>query len=143
MGFVFGAKRSESPVHWSKDYVEHLRAVHFDLVALSAALVVLATSAKTYDSPAALTQIDFATKLKNKWSLSWINDQRAARLVCDERVRIVRSRRMQIGVGKIAVPDFIPIAPMYLHVVPVRVVPICTRRNRSLKRGDLSVHVNV
>jgi hypothetical protein len=72
MGFLFKGRRSDRSVHWSKDYVEHLRTVHFGLVALSAALVVLATSAKTYDSRAALQQIDDFIKMQTEWSPSWI-----------------------------------------------------------------------
>jgi hypothetical protein len=38
------AHKEASGPHWSKDYVEHLRTVHFSLIALSLAALVLAMS---------------------------------------------------------------------------------------------------
>ena len=53
--------KSASPEHWSKDYVEHLRTVHFSLVTVAVALILLLSS-KTYDARAAAEQMDVAVK---------------------------------------------------------------------------------
>jgi hypothetical protein len=60
------------PTHWSKDYVEHLRAVHFGLVTLSAGLIILVLSSKGYDAATARAEIDEILRLKNAWSPAWI-----------------------------------------------------------------------
>ena len=48
--------KSPSPEHWSKDFVEHLRSVHFALVTVSAGLLLLLSS-KSYDAKAAASQM--------------------------------------------------------------------------------------
>lgn len=57
--------RSSSPVtvHWSKDFVEHLRAVHFTLVAVSIGLILIMSRT---NSPA-LGQIRQIIELKGEW----------------------------------------------------------------------------
>lgn len=59
-------KPQSPPEHWSKDYVEHLRAVHFGLVAVSVGLILLLTS-RTYDPRAAATQLDQIMRLNELW----------------------------------------------------------------------------
>jgi hypothetical protein len=57
---------------WSKEYVEHLRTVHFTLVAVATGLIVLVLSAKRYDPVHALAQLEEVLKLKSQWSPAWI-----------------------------------------------------------------------
>jgi len=65
---------SQAPAHWSKDFVEHLRAVHFALIGISAGLVLLVSSSKQYNPVSALVQIEEIIDLKHQWSLGWITD---------------------------------------------------------------------
>lgn len=63
---------SPDPLHWSREFVEHLRAVHFALIAVSAGLILLGLSAKQYNALAALVQVEEVLQLKKDWSLAWI-----------------------------------------------------------------------
>lgn len=56
---------STSPAHWSKDFVEHLRTVHFALIAVSAGLILLVLSSKEYNAVSALVQVEEITELKH------------------------------------------------------------------------------
>src|SRR5215469_4918784 len=42
-----------TPAHWSKDFVEHLRTVHFALIATALALIVIALTTKPYSTDVA------------------------------------------------------------------------------------------
>jgi hypothetical protein len=57
-----------SPAHWSKDFVEHLRTVHFTLIGVATALILIVLSAKPYDPTVALRQIHQIIELKKLWS---------------------------------------------------------------------------
>jgi len=46
-----------NPEHWSKDFVEHLRTVHFTLVTVSVGLIALLSS-KTYDAKKAASEMN-------------------------------------------------------------------------------------
>jgi hypothetical protein len=63
-------RRSTNPgtVHWSRDFVEHLRTVHFSLVAIAVGLILILSRT---DSPA-LMQIRQIVALKKEWPPSWI-----------------------------------------------------------------------
>src|ERR1700680_2410690 len=56
--------KSASPEHWSKDFVEHLRTVHFTLLSISAGLILLLSS-KAYDFKAAASQMTEVTKISS------------------------------------------------------------------------------
>jgi hypothetical protein len=60
------------PVHWSKDFVEHLRTVHFTLIAIAVGLSVLVLSSKQYNAVNALVQIEEILDLKRQWSPAWM-----------------------------------------------------------------------
>lgn len=60
-----------APTHWSKDFVEHLRTVHFALIGASAGLVLLVASAKPYNPTTALKQLDEIIRLEKEWSPTW------------------------------------------------------------------------
>lgn len=69
-----GAKRTLQTGHWSKDYVEHLRTVHFALVAISLALVVLSTSWRTTDLVTADGQLRDIVELLRTWKKDWASN---------------------------------------------------------------------
>jgi hypothetical protein len=59
-------------VHWSKDYVEHLRSVHFTLIAACIALIVIITSGRAYDPDLVIKQVDQISSYKDSWSETWL-----------------------------------------------------------------------
>jgi hypothetical protein len=61
------SKPTSSPGHWSKDYVEHLRGVHFALVTVAVGLILLLSS-KTYDAKMAVEQMDLVTRTNELWA---------------------------------------------------------------------------
>ena len=63
---------NQAPAHWSKDFVEHLRTVHFALIAISAGLILLVLSSKQYNAVTALVEAEEILDLKKQWSLDWI-----------------------------------------------------------------------
>lgn len=56
-----------SPEHWSKDFVEHLRTVHFALLSVSAGLILLLSS-KHYDAKVASSQMSEIIQMRDKLS---------------------------------------------------------------------------
>jgi hypothetical protein len=68
------ASSASAPVHWSKDFVEHLRTVHFALIAVAVGLAVLVFSSKEYNAVTALVQIEEIIDLKNNWSIAWMEE---------------------------------------------------------------------
>lgn len=65
---------NQAQAHWSKDFVEHLRTVHFALAAVAIGLIVLVLSSKGYNAVSALVQIEQITKLEKEWSLAWFKE---------------------------------------------------------------------
>jgi hypothetical protein len=63
---------SSAPIHWSKDFAEHLRTVHFSLIGIATGLLLIVFSAKPYDPSVALRQIRQILELKKIWSPEWI-----------------------------------------------------------------------
>ena len=53
-----------SPEHWSKDFVEHLRTVHFALLTVAVGLILLLSS-KPYDSRIAAAQLADIAQIRN------------------------------------------------------------------------------
>jgi hypothetical protein len=53
--------------HWSKDFVEHLRAVHFALALVSVILIIADTSGLDGRLNTALTQIQEIAKFEKQW----------------------------------------------------------------------------
>jgi len=74
-------ERSGGP-HWSKDYVEHLRTIHFTLIALSLAAVVLASSANPSEIVKAREQINAIGELIREWKQDAV--QEAANQAVDD-----------------------------------------------------------
>jgi hypothetical protein len=67
-----GSTPSAAPTHWSKDFVEHLRTVHFALMVVSGGLIILALSSQAYNPKAASRQLDEILNLKASWSATWL-----------------------------------------------------------------------
>ncbi len=65
-------QRMDSPGHWSKDFVEHLRTVHLGLIAVSLGLIVITFSAKPYNAAIALREIHQIMELRKLWSIGWL-----------------------------------------------------------------------
>jgi hypothetical protein len=61
-------------VHWSKDYVEHLRTVHLTLVAVSVAIIIIVISARPYRPAVAVRELHQIVELKKLWTPQWIHD---------------------------------------------------------------------
>jgi len=64
---MFKRSAIQSPEHWSKDFVEHLRTVHFALVTVSVGLILLLTS-KPYDVRKASAEINSILVMKKSLS---------------------------------------------------------------------------
>jgi hypothetical protein len=58
--------------HWSAPFVEHLRTVHFALISVSAAVVLLVLTAKPYNPSVALTAIEKILAIKKEWGPDFI-----------------------------------------------------------------------
>jgi hypothetical protein len=65
---------SQAPAHWSKDFAEHLRTVHFALVAVSAGLLVLIFSSKSYNPAIAIRELEEIIEFQNLWSPEWLRE---------------------------------------------------------------------
>jgi hypothetical protein len=61
----FRPTSNQSPEHWSKDFVEHLRTVHFALLAVSVGLILLLSS-KSYDLKSAASQMTAVVRMSNQ-----------------------------------------------------------------------------
>jgi hypothetical protein len=66
------AHKEASGPHWSKDYVEHLRTVHFSLIALSLAALVLAMSPNPDEVKKAREQINAIGEVARSWNHMWL-----------------------------------------------------------------------
>src|ERR1700733_5478533 len=64
--------QASAPAHWSRDFVEHLRTVHFALIAVSIGLILLVLSSKTYRPTIALRQIEEVIQLQKSRSTPWL-----------------------------------------------------------------------
>jgi len=79
---MFGSNRlALPPPHWSKDYVEHLRTVHFTLIVASVSLIVIVTSGKPYNPSVAVREIKQILQLKRSWSPDWIRENGDANII--------------------------------------------------------------
>src|SRR5271170_3995491 len=70
---------------WSKDFVEHLRTVHFALIATAVAVIVVAQTAKPYNRFEADRELNQIQQLKLKWSPEFVKST-AERQVIRSRV---------------------------------------------------------
>jgi hypothetical protein len=81
------SKSQSSGPHWSKDYVEHLRTIHFSLIALSLAAVVLATSASPNEVSLARKKISAIGELIRIWNSDWVN-KAAEQVVLEDKTEV-------------------------------------------------------
>jgi hypothetical protein len=56
--------------HWSKDFVEHLRTVHFALILVATVLIIAGTNTDSSRLTTALTQIEQIAKFEQQWPAS-------------------------------------------------------------------------
>jgi hypothetical protein len=61
------SKSAPIPGHWSRDYVEHLRTVHFALLTISVGLIAILSS-ESFDAGKAHTQIEELLQIKSWWT---------------------------------------------------------------------------
>jgi hypothetical protein len=73
-------------VRSSRSYVEHLRTIHFALIAAAAGLMALVLTARSYDARRALTQVQEILELKKQWSTDWVS----ASIPLQPEARVVR-----------------------------------------------------
>jgi hypothetical protein len=77
---MFGGDRGNT-AHWSTDYVEHLRTVHFALIALTVTTIIIAHRPNTSDLRTAQWQLhlirDFVENKASVWSTKHTDDERA------------------------------------------------------------------
>jgi hypothetical protein len=66
---------NQAPAHWSKDFVEHLRTVHFALIATAVALVIVAVTTKPYSTAVAARELRQIQDLRSQWSLGFVRDK--------------------------------------------------------------------
>ena len=57
----------QAPAHWSKDFVEHLRTVHFTLIALCVGLIILALFPSKSEIQIAHAQVSEILEVVNTW----------------------------------------------------------------------------
>jgi len=63
---------NQAPAHWSKDFVGHLRTVHFALIAISVGLVALILSSRSYNPSVAARELVEIEQLRGDWSFEWV-----------------------------------------------------------------------
>jgi hypothetical protein len=68
---------NQVPAHWSKDFVEHLRTVHFTLIALCLGLIVLAFFPSKFDIKIAHEQALEILRVTNAWDPRFIEAEAA------------------------------------------------------------------
>jgi hypothetical protein len=66
------ASQPPQPAHWSKDFVEHLRTVHFTLIALCIGLTILASFPSKTEIQRAHDQVLEILKVTNEWDSNLI-----------------------------------------------------------------------
>lgn len=67
---------SSGMAHWSKDFVEHLRTIHFALVIVSTGLIILVLSSKPYNPKIAYGEVVEILGLQRVGSPAWLREQR-------------------------------------------------------------------
>jgi hypothetical protein len=101
---------------WTKESVEHMRNLHFALIAVAAGLILLVASAKS-DAPKALAQITEITELKQRWSPDWIWEHRIlGRDTWEERKDLKHERFVAITPNEIADEQVAAISPLIVSV---------------------------
>jgi len=65
--FLLSGKKSDT-AHWSVDFVEHLRAVHFGMVTVAAALIILVSGSRDTRVSKALTQATQIVEFQSRWA---------------------------------------------------------------------------
>ena len=69
------------PAHWSKDFAEHLRTIHFTLVTVATGLILIAVSTKNYNSVVAAREMQQIIQLERLWTPEWIASKGISKMV--------------------------------------------------------------
>ena len=76
-----GVSRGQAePFRWSKDYVEHLRTVHFTLVVICIALIAVASSDSRNEISDAREQLQLITEALHSWDVAALTKAAANRI---------------------------------------------------------------
>lgn len=70
---MFSRSKRQSDAHWSKEYIEHLRTIHFALTAVCCAILILLMSNETYNVREARQELGKIISIRNQWSGSEFN----------------------------------------------------------------------
>jgi hypothetical protein len=101
---------------WTKESVEHVRNLHFGLIAAAVGLILLVASAKS-NQPKALTQITEITELKQRWSPDWIWEHRTlGHDKWEERRDLKHQRYVDISPKEAAEEQVSAISPLIVSV---------------------------
>jgi len=74
-----GSGEKKAPVQisqysWSKEYVEHLRTVHFTLIGVAVTLIALVWGSEPYHVTIAAQQVKELVQLKDEWPGGWVKN---------------------------------------------------------------------
>jgi hypothetical protein len=94
------ASSAPQPVHWSKDFVEHLRTVHFALIAVSAGLIALILSARTYNPAVAARELAEIRQLQDQWSRRWVGSNTLFDVMSSIKVNIRCRSALRISIPR-------------------------------------------
>lgn len=68
---------NQAPAHWSKDFVEHLRTVHFTLIGICVGLIVLASFPSKTEIQIAHEQVSQILELTKVWTVTALHTEAA------------------------------------------------------------------
>lgn len=79
--------------HWSKDFVEHLRTVHFALITVSAGLILLLQPTRSYEPGPALKELDQIMDVQASWDFQRLVEAKSSEALYSS----INSRPIGIG----------------------------------------------
>ena len=107
--------RTNGP-HWSKDFVEHLRTIHFSLIALCLGAVVISFASGRNEIQLARQEIATIDQLLHAWDPNWIQSDAEA-LVHAEELKLEQQR---FADSMNATPDASRLHPTQGRIAKVR-----------------------
>jgi hypothetical protein len=107
---VVKPKPEQTPAHWSKDFVEHLRTVHFTLIALCLGLIVLAFFPSKFDIQVARDEATEIFEAANKWDENFLTTYADESIRADPEALQLNDRFKPVGFpdlsGSVSEPGF-------------------------------------
>jgi hypothetical protein len=87
--------------HWSKDFVEHLRTVHFTLIALCVGLIVLASFPSRTEIQIAHEQASEILEVTKAWKrdLLWLEAENIVKAQQGHVINVILTPAEDTGVG--------------------------------------------